>query len=71
MVLRFNMSCDRSGRRVKVANRRLQHLGFNNLRIYEGSFKDWVARGGEVEQMEQVEQVEQVKQVELDTGLSE
>ena len=38
----------RSGRRVKIAIRRLEPLGFNQLRIYDGSFKDWVARGGEV-----------------------
>eukprot|EP00092_Neocalanus_flemingeri_P028068 GFUD01030473.1.p1 GENE.GFUD01030473.1~~GFUD01030473.1.p1 ORF type:complete len:233 (+),score=69.59 GFUD01030473.1:70-768(+) len=38
----------RSGRRVKVAIKRLEPLGFTRLRNYEGSFKDWVANGGEV-----------------------
>eukprot|EP00091_Calanus_sinicus_P011753 TRINITY_DN2652_c0_g1_i1.p1 TRINITY_DN2652_c0_g1~~TRINITY_DN2652_c0_g1_i1.p1 ORF type:complete len:226 (-),score=61.14 TRINITY_DN2652_c0_g1_i1:37-714(-) len=38
----------RSGRRVKIAIRRLEPLGFTQLRSYDGSFRDWVARGGEV-----------------------
>jgi len=38
----------RSGRRIQVANRRLQALGYNHLRLYYGSFKDWVRNGGEV-----------------------
>ena len=38
----------RSGRRIYVAESRLQDLGYNNLRMYDGSFKDWVKNGGDV-----------------------
>ena len=38
----------RSGRRVLVADRILKEKGFQHLRIYSGSFKDWVKNEGEV-----------------------
>ena len=38
----------RSGRRVLVADRILAELGYHKLRIYSGSFIDWVRNGGEV-----------------------
>jgi len=38
----------RSGRRVKIAIKRLLPLGYTNLRSYDGSFRDWVNNGGEV-----------------------
>merc|ERR1719369_1856651 len=38
----------RSGRRARVAIKRLEPLGFTRLRIYPGSFIDWVERGGVV-----------------------
>lgn len=36
----------RSGNRVKRANAIMKTHGYNNLRIYFGSFKDWVKKGG-------------------------
>ena len=42
----------RSGRRVLVADRILKGKGYNHLRIYSGSFKDWVKNEGEVIQGE-------------------
>ena len=38
----------RSGRRVLVAARILSRVGFENLRIYSGSFNDWKKQGGEI-----------------------
>ena len=38
----------RSGRRVEVADNILERRGYRHLRIYSGSFRDWVRRGGEV-----------------------
>ena len=38
----------RSGRRVEVADNILERRGYQHLRIYSGSFKDWVKRNGEV-----------------------
>ncbi len=37
----------RSGRRVWAADRLLRRRGYERLRIYSGSFRDWVRRGGE------------------------
>ena len=36
----------RSGRRVLVADAILKKQGYPHLRIYSGSFKDWVKQGG-------------------------
>ena len=36
----------RSGRRVKFADVLLKKLGYNKLRIYEGSYLDWTANDG-------------------------
>ena len=41
----FVLTC-RSGRRILVAEKYLQGLGYENIRIYPGSYKDWVAHGG-------------------------
>jgi len=38
----------RSGRRVKVAIKRLEPSGFTNLRSYDGSFNDWKKKGGKI-----------------------
>ena len=38
----------RSGRRVLVADRIMKAKGYNNLRIYSGSFKDWVKNQGNI-----------------------
>ena len=38
----------RSGRRVLVADKILKRKGYLNLRIYSGSFKDWVKNRGTV-----------------------
>ena len=38
----------RSGRRVLVADRILKSKGYQNLRIYSGSFKDWLKNNGTV-----------------------
>ncbi len=37
----------RSGRRVRVADAILKRKGYHNLRIYSGSYKDWVRNGGD------------------------
>ena len=39
------LSC-RSGGRARAADRILQKLGYNKLRVYEGSFLDWKAKDG-------------------------
>ena len=39
----------RSGRRALVAQQQLQQLGYTATRVYLGSFRDWVAQGGQVE----------------------
>ena len=39
------LSC-RSGGRARAAERILQKLGYNKLRVYEGSFLDWKANNG-------------------------
>ena len=41
----FVLTC-RSGRRILVAEKYLKGLGYENIRIYPGSYKDWVAQGG-------------------------
>jgi len=38
----------RSGRRVLVADKILKRKGYLNLRIYSGSFKDWVKNRGTI-----------------------
>jgi rhodanese-related sulfurtransferase len=38
----------RSGRRVLVADSIMQESGYQFLRIYSGSFKDWVRHNGNV-----------------------
>ena len=38
----------RSGRRILVADSRLQNLGYNYLRLYYGSFRDWKNNGGKI-----------------------
>lgn len=42
----FVLTC-RSGRRILVAEKYLKGLGYENIRIYPGSYKDWVANGGQ------------------------
>ena len=37
-----------SGRRVLVADQILKAKGYPNLRIYSGSFKDWLKNQGEI-----------------------
>nr|ACO10447.1 Heat shock protein 67B2 [Caligus rogercresseyi] len=37
----------RSGRRVLVADEKMMPLGFENLRIYSGSFNDWSKNNGD------------------------
>ena len=32
-----------------MAKGQLEELGFKNVRVYEGSFLDWKARGGDIE----------------------
>jgi len=39
----------RSGRRVLLAQERLEPLGYTKLRLYRGSFNDWKANGGRIE----------------------
>merc|ERR1712126_632678 len=39
----------RSGRRSLIAKGQLEELGFNNIKVYQGSFLDWKAKGGHVE----------------------
>ena len=43
----FVLAC-RSGRRILVAEKHLKGLGYQNIRIYSGSFNDWVAHGGRI-----------------------
>ena len=38
----------RSGRRILVAENYLKSFGYQNIRVYPGSFKDWVVNGGEI-----------------------
>ncbi|XP_064455786.1 rhodanese domain-containing protein CG4456-like isoform X2 [Ornithodoros turicata] len=40
-------SC-RSGRRATAAAEAAIEAGYTNVRVYKGSFQDWVANGGEV-----------------------
>lgn len=40
-------SC-RSGRRATAAAETAIELGYTNVRVYKGSFQDWVAKGGKV-----------------------
>ncbi|XP_042871125.1 rhodanese domain-containing protein CG4456-like [Penaeus japonicus] len=40
----------RSGRRVGIAHETLKNRGFSKHRLYRGSFLDWTAKGGSVEQ---------------------
>ena len=44
---RFVLTC-RSGRRVLLAEKHLNELGYTNITTYLGSFLDWVANGGTV-----------------------
>ena len=39
----------RSGKRAYVAKGQLEELGFSSIQVYEGSFLDWKAKGGNVE----------------------
>ena len=41
----FVLMC-RSGKRILVAEKYLKGLGYEDVRIYPGGFKDWVAHGG-------------------------
>ncbi|XP_018495779.1 thiosulfate:glutathione sulfurtransferase isoform X2 [Galendromus occidentalis] len=41
------LSC-RSGRRALLALDKLKAVGYNDMKIYKGSFMDWQANGGEV-----------------------
>ena len=43
----FVLTC-RSGRRILVADNHLKELGYQNIRIYPGSFNDWAAHGGRI-----------------------
>ena len=47
----FILTC-RSGRRILVAEKYLKSLGYNNIRIYPGSYKDWIAHGGKTTRAE-------------------
>ncbi|XP_023336817.1 thiosulfate sulfurtransferase/rhodanese-like domain-containing protein 3 [Eurytemora carolleeae] len=38
----------RSGKRILVAKERMEALGYEYLRLYRGSFNDWVANGGDI-----------------------
>ena len=38
----------RSGRRILVAENYLKSYEYQNIRVYPGSFKDWVVNGGEI-----------------------
>ena len=38
----------RSGRRILVAENYLKSYGYQNIRVYPGSFKDWVVNRGEI-----------------------
>jgi rhodanese-related sulfurtransferase len=42
------VSCLRGGR-AAMANSAFQGMGYNNIKVYSGSFLDWVANGGPVE----------------------
>ena len=42
----FVLTC-RSGRRILVAENYLKGLGYEKIRIYPGSYKDWVSNGGQ------------------------
>ena len=42
------VSCLRGGR-AAMAYSAFQGLGYNNTKVYSGSFLDWVANGGPVE----------------------
>jgi len=39
----------RSGKRAFMAKGQLEELGFKNVKVYEGSFLDWKAKGGDIE----------------------
>ncbi|KAL7647926.1 UNVERIFIED_CONTAM: hypothetical protein RMT77_001536 [Armadillidium vulgare] len=41
----------RSGRRVSLATEIFQKFGLANILFYRGSFQDWVANGGPLEQV--------------------
>jgi rhodanese-related sulfurtransferase len=41
----FVLTC-RSGKRILEAEKYLKSLGYNHIRIYPGSYKDWIAHGG-------------------------
>jgi rhodanese-related sulfurtransferase len=38
-----------SGFRARKAQKIFEKFGFNSTKVYDGSFKDWTANGGEVE----------------------
>ena len=43
----FVVSC-KSGMRASKAGKYLKSLGYKQIRIYKGSFNDWIANGGEI-----------------------
>ena len=42
----------RTGRRALMARDKLEGFGYRMIRVYEGSFDDWVENGGDIELME-------------------
>jgi len=42
------ISC-RSGKRAFVAKGQLEEIGYKNIKVYEGSFLDWKAKGGDIQ----------------------
>merc|ERR1712242_240967 len=44
----FVLTC-RSGRRARVASKILRDLGYSAIKVYDGSWNDWVAEKGPVE----------------------
>ena len=44
---KFVVSC-KSGYRAGKAGEYLLNLGYQRIRVYRGSFNDWVANGGEL-----------------------
>jgi rhodanese-related sulfurtransferase len=37
-----------SGFRARKAQKIFEDFGFNNTKVYDGSFENWILRGGEV-----------------------
>jgi len=44
----FVLTC-RSGRRARVASKILRDLGYSAIKVYDGSWNDWVAKKGPIE----------------------